>query len=158
MTAFAFEAYLNHAGAATFKCWDEVERLSPWSKFALLCEQLGVSFPMGAGGRPVQTVTKLLNFRNTMAHGRSQKLSSKDIECTTDNYQAELDERLLSDWEKLVQTGTFAKLCREDVGAVIGRMHDARPQPKEHLFTLGMGTARAALHSGPEALPQRGRR
>jgi hypothetical protein len=40
LTAFAFEAYLNHAGAATFKCWADVDQLPPRSKLQLFASNL----------------------------------------------------------------------------------------------------------------------
>jgi hypothetical protein len=32
LTAFAFELYLNHVGLGTFTCWEQLDRLPPWSK------------------------------------------------------------------------------------------------------------------------------
>jgi hypothetical protein len=149
LTAFAFEAYLNHAGVATFKCWEQLDRLPPWSKMELLCEELGVTFPDGPGTRPLQTITKLLNFRNTMAHGRSAEIEAKPIFRTTENYHAAYQEELLADWERLIQTDEFAKRVREDVRTVLERIHDARSDDKEYLFTLGMGFYGATLIEEP---------
>lgn len=148
LTAFALEAYLNHVGAATFKCWGQIDRLPPWSKMELLCEELGVAFPGGTSARPLQTVAKLLNFRNTMAHGRSHKIEAKPIMRTTENYLSVYHEELLSDWERLVQTDRFAKRAREDVGDVLQRLHDARRDKKKPLFTFGMGLYGATLVEG----------
>jgi hypothetical protein len=148
LTAFALEAYLNHVGAATFKCWQQLDRLPPWSKMELLFEELGVAFPAGTNARPLQTVAKLLRFRNTMAHGRSHEIEAKPIMRTTENYLSAYYERLLTDWEDLVQTDTFAKRAREDVGDVLRRLHDARRDKKEPLFTFGTELYGATLVEG----------
>lgn len=149
LTAFAFEAYLNHVGAVTFSCWEQLNRLSPWAKLDLLSEKLGVSFAEGAGARPLQTIAKLLNFRNTMAHGRSAEIEAKPITRTTENYQSAYHEELLTDWEHLVQTEAFAKLAREDARTVLQKLHEARHDEKEHLFTFGTGLYGATLVEEP---------
>jgi hypothetical protein len=149
LTAFAFEAYLNHVGSVIFTCWEQLDRLPPWSKMELLCEELGVAFPDGAGARPLQTVAKLLNFRNTMAHGRSHEIEAKPIMRTTENYYSAYHEELLTDWERLVQTDEFAKRAREDVCDILQRLHDARRDKKEHLFTFGTGLHGATLVDEP---------
>ncbi len=148
LTAFAFEAYLNHVGPRTIACWSQLERLPPWAKFELLCETLGVRFPKGTDARPLQTITKLLAFRNTMAHGRSTEIKPKperrDVDDTLDKY---LGERPLADWERLIQTNVFAKRARADVEAVLKTVHAARKDPKEGLFMFGLGVHSATLES-----------
>jgi hypothetical protein len=123
-----------------------LERLPPWAKFELLCETLNVKFADGLGKRPLQTIVKLLDFRNTMAHGRSGEIKPKneirDINDKLDNY---LGQRPLADWERLIQTDTFAKRVREDVEAVLKKLHNVRPEPKEGLFTFGIGMHGAHL-------------
>src|SRR5271170_7819469 len=52
LTAFTFEAYLNHTGESLISCWEDVERLPPLAKFNLLCEILKVNFAKGATARP----------------------------------------------------------------------------------------------------------
>jgi len=144
LTAFAFEAYLNHAGAVTFECWEELERLPPWAKLQLLLEELDVRFPKGTGARPLQTIARLLNFRNTIAHGRTSELQS-EFNRTTENYHRAYGEDLLADWERLVSSSDFAVRAREDVRAVLTRLHEARRDDKEHLFTFGMALHGATL-------------
>lgn len=150
LTAFTFEAYLNHIGPTVIGCWPELERLPPWAKFELLCETLRVSFSDGPGKRPIQTIVKLLDFRNTMAHGRSDNLTPKpelrDINEKLDGY---LGERPLTDWERLIQTEQFAQRVREDVEIVLQQLHAARPDPKEGLFTFGVGSHSATLADWP---------
>lgn len=146
LTAFAFEAYLNHVGPTVIACWPELERLPPWAKFELLCETLKVCFPDGLGKRPLQTIVKLLEFRNTMAHGRSDDLKPKpELRDANEKLDAYLGERPLVDWERLIQTDKFAQRAREDVKIALEKLHAARLEPKEGLFTFGLGTHSATL-------------
>lgn len=146
LTAFAFEAYLNHVGPTVISCWEQFERLPPWAKFELLCERLGVTFSTDTGSRPLQTVSELLEFRNTMAHGRSEEVSPepthRDVNANLDGY---LGQRPLLRWESLIEDERFAERARTDVEAVLQVLHDARPDPKEALFTFGMSLHRASL-------------
>lgn len=146
LTAFTFEAYLNHVGPQVIACWASLERLPPLAKFELLCESLKIAFSEGIGKRPLQTIVKVLDFRNAMAHGRSETLKLKsikrDINDTLDTY---LGQRPLTSWEQLIQDDAFAKRARKDVETVLRKIHDARPSPKEPLFTFGLGAHRATL-------------
>ena len=146
LTAFTFEAYLNHVGPTVIGCWSELERLPPWAKFELLCETLKVSFPDGRGKRPLQTIVELLDFRNTMAHGRSDNLTPEpELRDANEKLDGYLGERPLADWERLIQTEQFAQRAREDVEIVLEQLHAARPDPKEGLFASGVGIHSATL-------------
>src|SRR5437660_3480266 len=57
LTAFVFEAYVNHVGETLLSSWSQLERLPPLAKLDLLCEVLKVSLPTDQ--RPRQTLTKL---------------------------------------------------------------------------------------------------
>ena len=145
LTAFAFEAYLNHTGARTIACWPELEGLSPWDKLERLCDALGVSFPDGTGKRPLQTIGKMLDFRNTLAHGRSESLAAARLRDNNDRLDAYIGARLLTDWERLIQSSDFATRVRDDVAKVLHRLHAARRDDKEPLFTSGVSAAHARL-------------
>lgn len=149
LTAFAFEAYLNHVGAATFACWSELERLPPQTKLTLLFEELHIQAPGGTGVRPLQTIERLLSFRNTIAHGRTSEIAAKALPRTTENYDDALHEPLRTDWEKLVQSPEFAQRAREDVKAVLALVHAGRRDEKEPLFTFGIGLHGATLANEP---------
>lgn len=146
LTAFALEAYLNHVGPTVISCWPELERLPPWAKFELLCETLKVRFPNGSGKRPLQTIVKLLEFRNTMAHGRSSDVKPKpELRDANEKLDAYLGQRPLADWERLIQTEKFSQRAREDVKLALEKLHSARPEPKEVLFSFGLGVHSATL-------------
>ena len=146
LTAFSFEAYLNHVGSRTITCWSELERLPPWSKFELLCETLEVKFPEGTSSRPLQTLAKLLDFRNAIAHGKSAEIKNKpEVRDLNDQLDDYLGERPLTEWEKLIQTNDFATRAREDIEKILSRIQEARTDEKEHLFTFGYGAHGATL-------------
>ncbi|MFN3582816.1 MAG: hypothetical protein ACK4TT_02655 [Phenylobacterium sp.] len=71
LSAFAFEAYMNHVGDARLENWDDLERaLSPMAKL----RHLSLTFRVDLGGRgerPLQTLDELTKLRNVLAHGRS---------------------------------------------------------------------------------------
>ena len=143
LTAFTFEACLNYIGTNIFSCWDDIERLSPSAKFSLLCEKLNVDFPQGM--RPRNTISELFVFRNSIAHGKSETIKASYKRDNDDSLDTHLGERLLSDWEKKIQTSDFAKRVREDVEATLKKLYDACPEPKEDLFAFGMGLHGAKL-------------
>lgn len=146
LTAFAFEAYLNHVGPTVLSCWKEHERLPPWSKFELLCKTLGVQFQNGRSKPPLQTIVELLEFRNTMAHGRSLEIKPKlELRDINDKLDAYLGELPLAHWEHLVKSPAFAQKARVDVQEVLEKLHTARPDPKEALFTFGIGIHSATI-------------
>ncbi len=142
LTAFAFEAYLNRVGPQVVTCWESLERLPPISKFDLVCELLKVDFQKGQ--RPRQTIEELFEFRNTIAHGRTEDIKpdfkQRDVNDKLDNY---LGKRPLARWESLIQSDDFVKRARIDVEAVCVKIHAAVPEPKEALFAFGMGSGSA---------------
>lgn len=145
LTALAFEAYLNHVGVTCFSSWSDLERLPPMSKFALLCETLKVTI-LPKGKRPMSTLVELMEFRNAMAHGRTQTMEApphlRDINEKLDGY---LGEMPLAHWQKLIRTSDFARRVRDDVQAILTGLHDARSAPKEALFAFGIGEAGATI-------------
>jgi hypothetical protein len=73
LTAFAFEAYLNHVGEQiALTDWNIVESCPPIEKFEHLCKALSVAFPDGKGKRPLQTIVELFEFRKALAHGKTK--------------------------------------------------------------------------------------
>ena len=75
LTAFTFEAYLNHLGEKTIKFWEEIEPVKVMDKYSVLCKNLGLRPDFSK--RPYQTLKALFTFRNAIAHGKSQILQEK---------------------------------------------------------------------------------
>ncbi len=101
LTAFTFEAYLNHIGPQTVDDWDTKERFALWSKFKLLRKALGVTFPRGKSVRPLKTVADLFSFRDSLAHGKSHELRSEKHQ-SLDDFEREnsdlVGSQLGTDW------------------------------------------------------------
>ena len=146
LTAFAFEAYLNHVGPKTIEGWERFKSESLACKFARLCKELQVEFNEGPDKRPLQTIRKLFNFRNQMAHGQSvPSLSTCDVRLADDGLEAFLWRHPLTDWELQIKTSDFAQRSRDDIEAVLTKLHNARTDDKERLFEFGMEAQSATL-------------
>jgi hypothetical protein len=146
---FCIEAYLNHAGAATFRCGLILIDCRLGRSSNCFAKNCTFHSPEGTGAQPLQTVATLFNFRNTLAHGRSQELMAKPVLRTTEDYYSAYQEQLLTDWEALIQTEDFAARARDDVRSVLERLHAGRRDEKEYLFTFGIGLHGASLVQGP---------
>ena len=75
LTAFTFEAYLNHLGDKTIKFWEEIEPIKVMDKYSVLCKELGIKSDFSR--RPYQTLRSLFKFRNSIAHGKSNSQRNK---------------------------------------------------------------------------------
>jgi hypothetical protein len=158
LTAFAFEAYLNHVGAGAYasqgltsESWATIERLSPLDKYDQLRDLLQADGPIERGQRPLQTIVRLFDVRNKLAHGKTVTLSTQQDRDIDDQLDDFLGQRPLTDWETLMYTSAFCERARSDVESVLKRLHAARPDPKEALFTFGIGTASGQGYTGEGA-------
>lgn len=135
-TAFMMEAYLNHIGRRIFKCWGNLEWLSPSSKLNLIAEKLGVE--KDEGKRPYRTFSELFKFRNSVAHGKSVLLKSDNqillVDDTSDSFMREF---LKTRWEKYC-TSESAKRALEDIETIIRELHDATGVTDDFPFRFGM--------------------
>jgi len=134
LTAFTFEAYLNHIGPQLFKSWSVLERLSPMDRLAIVCEKLGISFPPGE--RPRQSLVKLFQFRNDLAHGKNETLRTDEIRDNSDEVDSFLGERPKTDWEKMITWPRVTQL-REDVEEIIRKLHAAGAPHGDSVFLSG---------------------
>jgi len=156
LTAFAFEAYMNHVGEQVLASWDGLERLSPLAKLDLLCEVLKVDLP-GGDKRPKQTLITLFKFRNTLAHGRTETIAAKPTRMRAENVDDHFGKPLMTEWQKLITNDKFAKRSREDIETLVKAIHEKRPSPKEYPFTLGFGIGSASIEpSGSPNIPRQG--
>jgi hypothetical protein len=105
----------------------------------------------GWGERPLQTLTLLLNFRNTIAHGRTETLKEDLIRIPAERVDDQLNDFLRPHWEQLIRTGDFAKKARQDVRAILEPLHAAVQGPKEQLFASGLATASVAFQDPPKS-------
>jgi len=100
LMAFSFEGYLNHVGKKLFNSWDDLERISWNSKLSLITEKLELSIEKG--NRPWQTIIKLFDHRNTLAHPKLENLSCTDTIPAQDFIKGLtniMDDLLETEWE-----------------------------------------------------------
>lgn len=119
LSAFTFEAYLNHLGDKTFPFWKKIESIRVMDKYSLLCAHFKIDVDWG--GRPHQTLKQLFRFRNSIAHGKSVVVVGERI---VDAEAEPHDLMPQAHWEEFC-TWENADRVRTDVSAVVTQMHDA---------------------------------
>ena len=134
MSAFKFEAYLNHLGERVFDFWDDLESLSVKSKLNVLRGHLGVANTDGK--RPFQTITPLFRFRNAIAHGKSEFLETETEESGT--LEELRRKKPLAKWEEW-NTLEFAERATADITDVIELLHAAAGLNSDDLRLMGHG-------------------
>ena len=147
LAAFAYEAYLNHIGAAVFQAgWAKHERNPSYKKLKRLTKHLSVDLGKPKD-RPLATVRRLVEVRNTLAHGRSETLTPDPtwLPFGDPNYERHIHEHPLTSREKLIRTDQFAIEVRTDLADLLERLNAARPEPKEGLFVMGFHSSGASL-------------
>jgi hypothetical protein len=143
LSAFAFEAYMNHVGDEHIANWDDLERaLSPTAKLRHLSLKFNVDLG-GKGERPLQTVYDLMRVRNVLAHGRSETLRPppKLISYDDPDIEEQIRTQPNTYWEECIRGPDYALRVREDLKRVLSALHDALPEPKLPLFGFGFHTS-----------------
>jgi hypothetical protein len=148
-TAFTLEAYLNWLGDSLFPHWSYLERLKPEEKLEVISDQLRVS--VDNHSRPWQTVKKLFQFRNYIAHGKPENVSTRTVELIDEHLDDKLGEyaRTKKDWESFC-TREHAEQAIEDVEQIAKTLH-AAANLKDGLepFSLGFQSTKAIYDPGP---------
>jgi hypothetical protein len=144
LTAFTFESYLNHIGPKLFKSWSVLERLSPLEKLEIVCEKLGISFLPGE--QPLQSVVTLFKFRNDLAHGKNQTLSTSELRDHSENLDMTLGELPKAEWEKLITWAGVTRV-RGDVEKIIRELHAAADPDGDPVFAAGFTLHSAKLET-----------
>lgn len=133
LTAFTFEAFLNHLGDKTIKFWDEIEKIGVLDKYNVFCKELGIKPDFSK--RPHQTLKLLFRFRNSIAHGRSVILKvTKDVSSTDEPW----DHEPKTDWEEYCTDDNAAR-AREDIEKIIIELNETAglgPSPFMHGMTV----------------------
>jgi hypothetical protein len=119
--AFALEAYLNWQGELLIPHWKYLERLKPREKLDLLA---GLShLKPDFGSRPWQIVKDLYGFRNDIAHGKPENLSSETSENLDEFLDAKLGTFIQTDWERFC-TVENAIRAKKDVEQIAKSLYD----------------------------------
>ncbi|MCK5911731.1 MAG: hypothetical protein KAG62_17455 [Caulobacter sp.] len=142
LSMFAFEAYMNHVGDAYIENWDDLERRRPMEKLRHLC--LTFKIDLGAKGeRPLQTLNDLIKLRNELAHGHSVTLKPKPtlLAYNDPNFDSQLSEEPVTQWEARIRSADFAARVREDLETVFKAIHARLPDREMPLFHFGFHTS-----------------
>lgn len=118
LTAFTFEAYLNHLGWKKIETWNKNDRTSVLNKYGKLCEyfQLHPNY----ASRPYQTLKQLFRYRDTIVHGKSEVLYIRDKRVNVDYEPPFLSPQ--AHWEEC-STLENAKRVKQDVWEIITELH-----------------------------------
>jgi hypothetical protein len=143
LTTFSFEAYLNHVGPKLFACWDIFEKvISPEGKLSIVCEKLGMDLPKDK--RPRQTVRKLIEFRNNLAHGKTVTIEDESNPDVNEYFEEFLGKHPLATWEEYC-TEENALRAREDIKQIMEIIQKKAKPNNDALLGFGMYSASASL-------------
>ena len=145
MTAFTFEAYLNHLGQKRIKFWEEIESIKVLEKYVALCKELELT--PNFSKRPYQMLKTLFKFRNAIAHGRSQILEeTKEVSSKDEPYE----HTPKTHWEEYC-TLDNAKRAKQDIAEIITELHK-KAGLGDHPFIHGVGIGSMSIKPSNKAL------
>ncbi len=135
-SAFCLEAYLNHVGPKNIPYWDSIERkLSPQEKLVVLDHELDLR--VDHSRPPFQNFKSIFDFRNTIAHGRTEILKGNEIQSIAENERVQLPQ---TSWEKQC-TLTTARKYLADLEKMITHIHEKGGHGKHPFVMSSFGTA-----------------
>jgi hypothetical protein len=98
-SAFTIEAYLNHLGEEIIPFWSIIERnLSPYKKLEVIAMQLRKNIDFGR--RPFSSFKSIFQFRDFLAHGRTEHLDDEGLQNLSEGDIPELPK---TQWQKQVK-------------------------------------------------------
>lgn len=117
-SAFTIEAYCNHILKNNEENWKGLERLPPFVKLEELYKSYGIKFDKSK--RPIQSIKTMFDFRNMMAHGKTEtnndsKKLKKDILSIS---QSDLLDLSKTKWEE-INSLKNAEIIFEDMEKII---------------------------------------
>jgi len=138
--AFTIEAYLNHIGQIKVRNWDALERkLGPREKLLLLQEMF--SFKADQSKPPFQRLHAVLSLRNSIAHGKTEIITSDNIVDEDEVGEAEYPQ---ADWKKLCTVSGVTKMV-DDVEAMVISIHQQLGYKRDPFASPGHSTSLATL-------------
>ncbi len=118
LRAFTFEAYLNHLGEKQLNLWREKDQIAWWKKLHRVRKKIGFE-PSDRLKRSYSTLRALFEFRNAIAHGRSQMIEEHREISTQEDVNFKWPE---AEWEKYC-TFENAIQARDDISELIIQLH-----------------------------------
>jgi len=141
LSAFTFEAYLNHLGDRLFKNWDVLENLRWCEKLIVITNHIGLEIDKSR--RPFQTIREIFSFRNSIAHGKSEFLSETS-KIDTDKFAPYKEELPKTKWEKYT-TLENSERAKTDVEELITKLHKKAGFNENTLLHSGISTMSGTL-------------
>lgn len=111
MAAFSFEAYLNFLGKNLIPFWSNIDRISVRDKLLVICKH--IAFEPDFGRSPYQSLNELWQFRNALAHARTETLV-----VVRDGPPPELIAFPEVAWEKQCTRATSERLLKDTRGVI----------------------------------------
>jgi hypothetical protein len=114
MIAFAFEANLNFMGEHLYKngkvtSWDEKSKF--WKKLDKVFGAIGI--PVEKEKRPLSSMIRMKNLRDTLAHGKPVEIKGDDEQTGTEE-ELRSGASLAADWQQEVKPDVVAE-CLSDL-------------------------------------------
>lgn len=117
--AFTVEAFLNHLGQSRVQEWEVLERkLGPREKLLVLQQLLHLS--VDHSKRPFQTLRDMLRLRDSLAHGKSETVTT---DLVVEDPQDESVRSPEPDWKKLCALSSVARMV-EDAEAMVRNLSE----------------------------------
>lgn len=132
LSAFTFEASLNHIGSKVVRHWPEIDRLSWKKKLIILSKECG--FEVDFSKSPFQTINTLFTYRNALAHGRTEE----DEDYTIREYDDGKDFRVMEDLKPKWQDYESLESSR--------RAHDAVEQGIDYILEYSGSKGHPFVH------------
>ncbi|MCK4846585.1 MAG: hypothetical protein KAS88_02855 [Deltaproteobacteria bacterium] len=139
--AFTLEAYLNHVGylgKEKISSWEDFEKLSPRKKLNKILYKYNIN--QNKSERPFETIEKLFDFRNDLAHGKSVYMEKEELVSWKSQEESLLGRTvtLKTEWEKYCSEESAAE-AREDVEKIMLLIDEEAGTPENPLFNSGLG-------------------
>jgi hypothetical protein len=115
--AFCLEAYFNHLGELRIKYWRKIDRIRFEDKFEILAQIVNLQIDWSC--RPLQTFKEIIEFRNKIAHARTEYLVEE-----TEQYLAEAEDPKLpqSKWKEKINLENAQRFF-DDTEKIIRQLH-----------------------------------
>ena len=130
-SAFTLEAYVNHIGPTLVPFWSEIEKIRLMSKLKIVYTFLELDF--NTSKRPLQSISWLIKFRNTMAHGKTEDINKSKINKTQKYIYVG------ASWEAYC-TKEKAQRAYDDIREIIEILNKSKKNPDAILWNDGSMT------------------
>ena len=122
MSAFSFEAFMNHCGRFYYEEqlleeWDDFKWKKPLQKFDIITELSKVTIDKSI--YPYQSIPELIKLRNALAHGETETIYS---ELEIDRYDKIREKLNKPEWEEKCKS-EIVKRFLDDVRSIITIIH-----------------------------------